>query len=97
MSLSLNELPGGLYMIVKPVPEVGALPFDCVNIEPDDRHRHLLQRFIDDHDVKAILARSAIQAVPGSAWMAIPPPAEIRRRWRRPGVSGRSDQVLRMV
>ncbi len=97
MPMLFNELTGGLYMIVKPVPEAGALPFDCVNVEPDDRHQYILQRFLDDHDVDAILARSAIQTVPPSAWLAIPPRAEIRRRWRRRVASCRSDRVLRVL
>ncbi len=98
MSQLDNELHDDLYLITKPVPEAGAQPFDCLNVKEGDPHRrYILQRFLDDHDVEAILARSAIQVVPRTTWVTIPSRLEIRRVWRRRVAHHRSPQGLRMV
>ena len=97
MSFLFNELASGLFMIVKPVSEVGALPFDCLSVRHKAPNPYLLQRILDGHDVEAILARSAIQAVPASTFQVIPPRSEIRRRWAPHGRRQREGPALRLI
>ncbi len=97
MPILYNELPDDLYMITRPVPEAGAQPFDSLTVDRSAQPHFLLQRHLDEYDVRAILDRAAFQAVPDSIWDAIPPRSLIRHRRHRAVASLRASAGLRLL
>ncbi len=97
MSRLYNELRDDLYMITKPVPEAGAQPFDSLTVDHTAQPHFLLQRHLDEYDLRAILDRAALQVVPDSVWDAIPPRARIRRRWCRVVAARRASSGLLLL
>ena len=97
MSNLYTELHDDLYLITKPVPEAGAQPFDSLTVNYAAQPHFLLQRHLDDYDIRAILDRAALQVVPDSLWDTIPPRSGIRRRWGRAAAGRRVASGLRLL
>ncbi len=53
----------GMWLITKPVPELGAIPGDFVCIDPKDENPFVLTRILHRYDVEAISSREDILPV----------------------------------
>ena len=56
--MSQNHLFPGFYSILKPIPELRALPGDLVRVNPTFKNPFILCRTLDRYDVEILLTRA---------------------------------------
>ena len=84
MSNPRNHLLPGMYFVMAPIPELGAIPGDFVCIDPKDENPFVLTRVLDRYDGETMFSRpGAVQPIAPSSSSSSRQRASSSRRARR--------------
>ena len=73
----------GMYFVMAPIRELGALPGDFVSVDPSDENPFILTRILDRHDAETMLGKpGAVQPITPS-FSFLPPSQRCASSWQR--------------